>query len=161
MISLIWAMDKNRLIGKDNKLPWRLPNDLAYFKKTTIGHIVVMGRKTFESVGKPLPARTNWVVTRDKSYRAEGCEMFYSIEEVLKAAVDEEVFVIGGAEIYSKFLSFADRLYITLINESFNGDTFFPEIKEENWKLVSKIEGVRDEKNPYDYNFMVYEKKYK
>jgi dihydrofolate reductase len=161
MISLIWAMDKNRLIGKDNKLPWRLPNDLAYFKKTTIGHIVVMGRKTFESVGKPLPARRNWVVTRDKGYRAEGCEMFYSIDEVLKAAVDEEIFVIGGAEIYSKFFSFADRLYITLINESFNGDTFFPEIKEENWKLVSKIKGERDEKNPYDYNFMVYEKKYK
>ena len=119
---------------------------------------MLWGERLLNLVGKPLPNRTNWVVTRDKGYKVEGCEMFYSIDEVLKACNDEEIFITGGAEIFSKFLPYADKLYITLINESFEGDTFFPAINEENWKLVSNIKGERDEKNPYDYDFMVYEK---
>lgn len=158
MISLIAAIDRNNVIGKDNKMPWTLPLDLAYFKKLTTGHIVVMGRKTFESMGKALPNRTNWIVTRDKSYLAEGCQKFYSIDEVLKASNTDEIFIIGGEKLYSEFFPAADKLYITLIDESFIGDTYFPEIRGEDWNLVSKIKGEKNEKNPYDYYFMIYEK---
>ncbi|WP_028399654.1 dihydrofolate reductase [Ectobacillus panaciterrae] len=163
MISLIVAMDQNRLIGSHNDLPWRLPADLAYFKKTTMGHPIIMGRKTFESIGKPLPGRENIIVTRNKEYQAEGCTVVHSISELLErfASTAEEVFVIGGAELFQEALPAAERLYITYIEELFTGDTWFPEISEAEWQEVSREQGVQDEKNPYEYYFTVYEKKQK
>jgi len=158
MISLIWAMDRNRTIGKDNKLPWRLPADLAYFKRLTLGHKIIMGRKTYESIGKPLPGRENVIITKNKDFLSEGCTLCNSIEEALRLADEEEAFVIGGAEIYSKFFTYADKLYITQIEENFSGDTFFQEIDFNEWTLISKTKGEKDEKNPYEYYFLVYER---
>jgi dihydrofolate reductase len=158
MISLIWAMDKNRLIGKDNKLPWRLPADLAYFKKMTLGHTVIMGRKTFESIGKPLPERQNIVVSRNNDFNPKGCTVCHSILEVPELCSDGEAFVIGGADIYSAFLPYAAKLYLTLIEHEFSGDLFFPEINYDEWELVSKVKGEKNEKNPVDYYFMEYKK---
>ncbi|MGG0187742.1 dihydrofolate reductase [Bacillus rhizoplanae] len=160
MISLLVAMDKNRLIGKDNQLPWHLPADLAYFKKVTMGHPIIMGRKTFESIGRPLPGRTNIILTRNKNYEMEGCEVIHSIDDVQKMdeQMNEEIFVIGGAEIFKEVLPFADRLYITKIEEVFEGDTFFPEINYDEWKEISVEQGVTDEKNPYTYAYHVYGK---
>lgn len=162
MISHIFAMDQNRVIGKDNRLPWHLPADLAYFKKVTMGHAIMMGRKTFESIGRPLPGRENVVVTRNRSFRAEGCTVLHSLEEVRQFAAnrDDEVFVIGGAELFQATLPVADRLYITKIEASFPGDTFYPAFDESKWQLVSYTKGIKDEKNPYDYAFMVYERKH-
>lgn len=162
MISHIFAMDQNRVIGKDNRLPWHLPADLAYFKKVTMGHAIMMGRKTFESIGRPLPGRENVVVTRNRSFRAEGCTVLHSLEEVRQFAAnrDDGVFVIGGAELFQATLPVADRLYITKIEASFPGDTFYPAFDESQWQLVSYTKGIKDEKNPYDYAFMVYERKH-
>lgn len=159
MISIIFAMDSKGTIGKDNRLPWHLPADLAYFKKTTLGHTVIMGRKTFESVGRPLPGRCNVIITRDKNYKREDCVVLNSIEEVIEYCSDKDVFIIGGADIYTKLFPYTDKLYITLIEASFEGDAFFPEINYDEWKLVSRTKGPRDEKNPYDYDFLVYERK--
>jgi dihydrofolate reductase len=161
MISHIVAMDQNRVIGKDNRLPWHLPADLAYFKKVTMGHAIVMGRKTFESIGRPLPGRENVIVTRNRSFQPEGCKVLHSIEEVKQFAAmrDDEVFVIGGAELFRATLPVADRLYITKIEASFPGDTFYPAFDESEWQLVSYTKGIKDEKNPYDYAFIVYERK--
>jgi dihydrofolate reductase len=158
MISLLVAMDTNRVIGKDNDLPWHLPADLKYFKNVTIGHPIIMGRKTHESIGRPLPGRENIIITRDKSYKAEGCKVVNSIEETLVSG-DREVFVIGGAEIFKQVLPDADRIYITYIEDEFEGDTFFPEIDDSEWMVISKEKGPKDDKNPYDYYFVVYERK--
>ncbi|OQP03725.1 dihydrofolate reductase [Geobacillus sp. 44B] len=162
MISHIVAMDQNRVIGKDNRLPWHLPADLAYFKKVTMGHAIVMGRKTFESIGRPLPGRENVIVTRNRSFQPEGCKVLHSIEEVKQFAAkcDDEVFVIGGAELFRATLPVADRLYITKIEASFPGDTFYPAFNESQWQLVSYTKGIKDEKNPYDYAFIIYERKH-
>ena len=159
MISLIWAMDQNRLIGKENNLPWRLPADLANFKRITSGHPVIMGRKTFESIGKPLPGRKNIIISRNKDLKIEGCDVAHSIEDVRSYSEKDEVFIIGGAEIYNTFLPIADKLYITEIEESFEGDAYFPEFDLLQWRLVSKVQGVSDEKNPYGYCFEIYERK--
>lgn len=160
MISFLLAMDKNRVIGKNNDLPWRLPADLAYFKKTTMGHPVVMGRKTHESIGKALPGRKNVVMTQDSGYMAEGCEIVHSVDKAISLfPPDKEVFVIGGAQLFEAFFPFADRLYVTYIDEAFKGDTFFPEIDETEWKKVSSKKGDKNEKNPYDYFFIIYEKR--
>ncbi|MES9778606.1 dihydrofolate reductase [Bacillus velezensis] len=160
MISFIFAMDENRLIGKDNDLPWHLPDDLAYFKKVTTGHTIVMGRKTFESIGRPLPNRRNIVVTSRDESLFPGCITADSAEEVLKLiSADEECFVIGGAQLYSALFPYADRLYMTKIHHVFEGDRFFPEFNEAEWELTSRKQGVKDEKNPYDYEYLVYEKK--
>ncbi|WP_020060713.1 dihydrofolate reductase [Bacillus sp. 123MFChir2] len=158
MISLLVAMDKNRLIGKENQLPWHLPADLAYFKKVTMGHPIIMGRKTFESIGRPLPGRTNIILTRNPNYEMEGCKVIHSINDVKKMdeQMNEELFVIGGAEIFKEVLPFADRLYITKIEEVFEGDTFFPEINYNEWEEISVTQGVTDEKNPYTYAYHVY-----
>lgn len=137
VISLIAAMDKHRVIGKDNTLPWKISADLKRFKELTSGKPVIMGRKTFESIGKPLPNRTNIIITRDKNYMASGCIVVHSVEGALKAAaVGKEVMVIGGAEIYKQFLPRANRLYLTLINEEFEGDAYFPEYNKNEWKEV-------------------------
>lgn len=155
MISFLWAEDENRLIGKDNQLPWRLPADLKYFKETTMGHPIVMGRKTYESIGKPLPGRTNIVLTRNPSFKVDGCEVLHSKADFLSWAkkTDEEIFVIGGAEIYRLFIDEVDQLYVTKIFEQFEGDEYFPKINWENWQLISKELGIKDEKNPYNYEF--------
>ena len=160
MISLLVAMDKNRLIGKDNDLPWRLPADLAYFKRVTMGHPIVMGRKTYESIGRPLPGRENIIITRNTDFVAPGCKIIYTIEDILKLeAEDKEVFVIGGSEIFNEILSSANKLYITLIEDCFEGDTYFPEVRTEEWQLISEEKGIKDDKNPYDYYFQVFERK--
>lgn len=158
MLSLIVCMDANRVIGKDNELIWHLPEDLKYFRKTTSGHSVIMGRKTFESIGRPLPKRTNYIITRDKNFSAEGCIVINNINDILNNNTNEEIFIIGGAEIYKLFLPFADKLYITEIESEFEGDTFFPEFDKNVWTEIFKEKGLKDEKNPYDYYFKIYQK---
>lgn len=157
MISLIVAAGENNVIGSDNDMPWHLPADLAYFKKTTSGHAVVMGRKTFQSIGKPLPNRTNIILTRDKEFQAEGCHIIHSIDEAFDFAKDGKLFIIGGAEVYRQFLPHANRVYLTRIHTSFEGDAFFPELTEE-WKLVSTDPHEPDEKNQYKYEFQIFER---
>lgn len=161
MISFIWAMDENRVIGKDNQLPWRLPEDLKFFKRVTMGHPVAMGRKTFESIGRPLPGRENIVITRNPDFECEGCTIFHSIVEFAEYAkkLEDEVFVIGGAEIFQSLLDYVDRFYITRIHHQFEGDTFFPEIDLNNWILKSCEQGVRNEQNPYNYEFCIYNRR--
>ena len=164
---MILAMDENRVIGKDNKLPWHLPAELAYFKRVTMGHPIIMGRKTHESIGRPLPGRVNIVMTRDQEYEAEGVVIVHSVEEtmsllpgIMQTSQSAEAFVIGGAEVIRLFWPFADKLYITKIHYAFEGDTFFPEISEAEWKLVVKEKGITDEKNPYQYDYLIYERVY-
>ena len=161
MISFIVAMDKNRVIGKDNQLPWHLPEDLKFFKRVTMGHPIAMGRKTHESIGRVLPGRENIVITRQPDYRSEDCTVFYSIEDFVNYSHEqsEEIFVIGGAEIFKETFPHADRLYITLIHNKFSGDTCFPEFDLSEWKLISNEKGLKDEKNLYDYEFRLYEKR--
>lgn len=158
-ISMILAMSRNRVIGKDNKIPWRLPAEQAYFKQTTMGHPVIMGRKTYESIGKPLVGRTNIVVTRDRSYKAEGCLVAHSPEEALALAGELSPFIIGGSELYERYLPMADRLYVTVVDEHFDGDAFFPKIDERDWRLVSSEPGIQDDKNKHPYTFYVYERR--
>ncbi|MEL3974673.1 dihydrofolate reductase [Rossellomorea oryzaecorticis] len=162
MISFIVAMDTKSAIGKNNELPWHLPADLAFFKKVTMGNPIVMGRKTFESIGKALPGRENIVVTRDRHYKAEDCTIIHSVDKIseIERNSNEEVFVIGGAEIFKETFSFADRLYITMIEEEFDGDTFFPPFNLEEWELKSRKKGPKDDKNPYDYYFLTYDRKH-
>ncbi|MFD2445759.1 dihydrofolate reductase [Bacillus sp. CGMCC 1.16607] len=161
MISFIWAMDENRVIGKDNRLPWHLPEDLKFFKKVTMGHPIAMGRKTFESIGRALPGRENIIITRNRNFVCEGCTVVYSVEEFLTYCrkKEDEVFVIGGEEIFRELLPSVDNLYLTMIYEQFAGDTFFPEISMDHFELVSSEKGIRDEKNPYDYEFLIYRRR--
>lgn len=150
-------MDRNNLIGNKNKLPWSLPNDLAYFKKLTQGNIVIMGRKTYESIGKALPNRINIVLTRDMNFKPSDCLVFNSIESILSTiAIEEEVFIIGGSNTYEQFLPYVNKLYITHIDHSFIGDSYFPDFDESKYEIVSITKGLNDEKNPYDYNFVEY-----
>jgi dihydrofolate reductase len=160
MISFIVAMDKHRVIGKNNQLPWHLPADLKFFKKVTMGHPIIMGRKTHESIGKPLPGRENVIVTRNLNYHSDGCLVIHSVEELLQYAQgkQEEVFVIGGAELFKEVFPYTDRLYLTQIDEEFEGDTYFPEFHLNEWILLSQEKGIKDEKNPYDYSFNIYKR---
>ena len=161
MISIIVAIGKNNEIGKGNALLWHMPADMKYFRETTRGHTVVMGRKTFESMDRPLPNRKNIVITRDKEYKREGIEVVHSLEEALALlkGSKEEIFIIGGAEIYKQAINLADKLYITHIDgEDKEADTFFPEIIPIVWNEVSHEEHEADEKNPHNYIFLVYEK---
>ncbi|REL31724.1 type 3 dihydrofolate reductase [Thalassotalea euphylliae] len=161
VLSMIVAHADNRVIGKDNDMPWHLPADLAYFKQTTLGKPVIMGRKTFESIGRPLPGRQNIVITRNASYVADGVEVVDSIEAALALTQGvEEVMVIGGGAIYQHCLPAADKLYITHIEASIEGDTQFPEYDvEKDWLLTSNTVRAADEKNAYALNFCVYERK--
>jgi dihydrofolate reductase len=161
MISLMWAMDNNRVIGKNNQLPWHLPEDLKFFKRTTIGHSIAMGRKTWDSIGRPLPGRENIVITRNSEFTCEGCTVLNSIEDLLEYSQqkNDEIFVIGGAEIFKLILPSADKLYLTRIYDEFEGNTFFPVLNMEEWTLLSHEKGIKDEKNPYDYEFMIYERR--
>src|SRR5688572_24314058 len=136
-ISLIVAMAENRVIGRNNQLPWHLPADLKHFKSLTTGHSVIMGRKTFESMGKPLPNRRNIVITRQANFRADGVDTAHSLEEAISLAKgDAEIFVIGGAEVFRDALNGADRLYLTLIHATIEGDVFFPEVDWSEWTLI-------------------------
>jgi len=154
-ISIVVAMAANGVIGRDNQLPWRLPADLRHFRQTTMGKPILMGRKTYESIGRPLPGRTNIVITRDRDYAAEGCVVVHSIEAALQAATPaEEVMVIGGAEFYRQVLPYADTIYLTRIHEDFEGDTFFPELKAAEWREVERSDCAPDEDNPHRYSFV-------
>ncbi|MBP1993551.1 dihydrofolate reductase [Paenibacillus eucommiae] len=159
-ISFIYAMDRNRAIGKDNSLPWHLPADLKFFKSVTTGHPILMGRKTYESIGKPLPGRRNVIITQNPRFSAEGCEVIHSVEQALELFHDEELFVIGGAEIFRLFLGKVDRMYITEIDHEFAADTYFPDMSMEQWELVSSEQGQQDEKNPYVFHFRIYDRKH-
>ncbi|WP_223836725.1 dihydrofolate reductase [Paenibacillus oceani] len=158
-VSMIVAMAQGGVIGKDNKLPWRLPADLAFFKRTTMGHPVIMGRKTYESIGKPLPGRLNIVLTRDASYAADGCRVVHTPEEAFEAAAGQSPFVIGGSEVYGLFFRYADRIYVTSIEERFEGDAFFPELDPDQWEVTSSVAGEVDEKNAHPHTFLTYERK--
>ena len=156
-------MDENKVIGRNNQLPWHLPEDLKFFKRVTMGHPIAMGRKTHQSIGRILPGRENMVITRQTEFQSEGCTVFHSLEDFLAGVRErsEEIFVIGGAEIFKELFPYADRLYITRIYEEFEGDTFFPEFNWEDWKLISSEAGKSDEKNPYKFEFNIYDRKLK
>jgi dihydrofolate reductase len=156
-LSLIAAMDDNRLIGNKNKLPWHQPADLAFFKRTTMGKPIVMGRKTFESIGKPLPGRRNIVITRDPGFSAAGCEVANCIEAAMSLTKDDdEAMLIGGASLYQQTIARAMQLYITRIHHSFVGDTWFPEIDLHEWKEVNREDFDANHDNHYAYSFIKY-----
>lgn len=157
-LTFVWAMSSNRVIGVNNKLPWHLPADLAFFRRNTTGKTVLMGRNTYESIGKPLPNRHNVILTRNLAYTAEGCTVIHTIDEAVRLSEKEEVMVIGGADIYKQLLPYADRLLVTEIEAIFEGDTYFPEFPLEEWNLVERIRGIQDEKNHYPHQFLVYER---
>lgn len=160
IISIIAAVADNMVIGINNSLPWNLPADMEYFRKTTFGKSIIMGAKTFKSIGKALPGRKNIVLSNDSDYKAEGCVVTGSIEEALKQTEgSEEVMVAGGASVYRQFLPLANRLYLTFIHHNFEGDSFFPEFDRNKWQEVKRIDNKADENNPFDYSFVVFEKK--
>ncbi len=156
IVSLIVAMDRRRGIGKDNRLPWRLSADMKRFRELTMGHYLIVGRKTFESIGKPLPGRQMIIVTRQAGVQAEGCFVVNSVDEALRLARERgesEAFVIGGAEIYAQTLALADRLYLTLVDAEVEADTFFPEFVENEWLAQEMAQHEADEKNQYPFTF--------
>jgi dihydrofolate reductase len=160
--SIIVAKSENNVIGKDNDLVWKMPADLKHFRSTTTGHFIVMGRKTLEATEKPLPGRTSIVITRQEDFRAEGCLVVHSLEEAYELGRkygQEEVFILGGGEIYKQAMESADKIYLTEIKETFEGDTYFPEVDPEVWKETSRVEHKADEKNPHDYAFVEYERR--
>lgn len=161
MLSIIVAKSKNNAIGKDNKLLWNIPDDLKRFKKLTTGHTIIMGRKTFESLGRVLPNRYHIVLTRDKTYNVEdeNVKIINDISEIDKYINDEnEYFVIGGAQIYATLISKCQRLYITQIEKDFIGDSYFPKINEQEWNIIERINGPKDDNN-FDYEYITYERK--
>lgn len=161
MVTIIAAIAKNNALGKNNDLIWHLPADLKRFKKITTGHYIIMGRNTFESIGKPLPNRTTIIITRNKNYFKDGCLIAHSLEQALELAKDEEqVFVIGGAQIYKYAMehNFVDTLDITLVHHEFEADVFFPEIDSNIWEQVEIECFPADEKNKLDYSFVRYKK---
>ncbi|WP_262151179.1 dihydrofolate reductase [Chryseobacterium foetidum] len=160
MTTIVVAMGEKNEIGADNKLLWHLPKDLKHFKDLTSGHPIIMGRKTYESIGKPLPNRTNIVVSRKKNWFQEGILIVGSIKEALKFAkkIDENVFIIGGGNIYEQTMEVADKLEVTLVKAQLEADTFFPKIDPKIWKLSEEIFHEKDEKNEYDFSFQTYER---
>ncbi len=161
-ISLIVAMDLNRLIGVNNGLPWHLPDDMKRFRELTMGKPVIMGRKTYESIPRrfrPLTGRHNIVITRNRTYQAEGCTVVNSIEDALKSAGEvEEIMIVGGARLYEQLLPKANRLYLTLIEIEFEGDTFFPSFDMKDWVKLQDRQYLADDRNPYPYRFMILER---
>lgn len=165
-INIIASVSKNGIIGKDNDMPWKQSDDLKRFKDLTIGHIVIMGKRTFQSIGSPLVGRVNIILTNDKKFNVFGCYVSSSIENALELAyeiideglynVKDDIFVIGGGQIYKQLINISNKLYITRIDCEIEGDTYFPEIK--NWKLVSKEIHEKDEKNEYNYTYENYER---
>lgn len=158
-LSIIVATDEENGIGKDKQLMWHLPKDLKFFKNTTSGHTVIMGRKTFDSIGKPLPKRRNIVITRQNNLNISGVEIFNTLADALKACADEEeVFVVGGGEIYNQALPLAHKLYQTKVHHTFNADTFFPEINPSEWNLISREDYPKDEQHLYSFSFLILSK---
>lgn len=158
-LSIILAMGSNRAIGEKNTLPWSMPADLKRFRDITSGHPVIMGRKTYESIGHPLPKRLNIVVTRDQSLVIPGCTVVHSLDEALMTTGDaEEVFVIGGAQLFTEALPRADRMYLTFIHAEFPGDVFFPEYDSAQWSEVSRKDHASDDANPHSYSFVTLER---
>jgi dihydrofolate reductase len=158
-ISIIVAMSTNRVIGLNNALPWRLSADLKRFKSLTMGHCLVMGRKTFESIGRPLPGRTIIVLTHQRDYAPEGVLVAHALDDALTMATGDEVVITGGAHIYQQALPLADRLYLTLIHAAFEGDAYFPFFDESDWQLVSEEHHAPSEAFSYAYSFLVYNRK--
>ena len=161
MVTIIAAIGLNNALGKDNDLIWHLPADLKRFKKTTTGFPIIMGRKTYESIGRPLPNRTNIIVTRNSDYHQDGCVVKSSLKEAIASVANEEdVFIIGGAQIYNQAIEqgLADRLDITLVQESFEADVYFPEFDKMEWELISREDFEKDEKNPHNYSFLQFKK---
>lgn len=157
IISIIAAMANKRVIGKNNDMPWHLPADLDHFKKVTMGKPVVMGRKTYESIGRPLPGRTNVIISRNPEYCIEGCEHASSLEEAItKLNAEEEIMIIGGGNLYAQALSQANKLYLTFIDLDVDGDTLFPEYEHLKLTEIKRETHSKDEKNPYDYTFIDY-----
>jgi dihydrofolate reductase len=160
IISLIAAMGNDRVIGIENRLPWRLPADMKHFRALTMGKPVLMGRKTFESIGKPLPGRTNIVVTQDRHFLPQGVRVAHSIAEALTLAENaDEVMVIGGASFYAQLLPRAQRLYLTQIHHDFAGDAFFPAWKAQEWREIQRDDHGPDDDNPYPYSFVRLERR--
>lgn len=156
-LSIICGMDDNNLIGNNNALPWHLPADMAYFKKTTMGKPILMGRKTYESIGKPLPGRRNIVISRDSTYRAEGCDITHSIQSAVDLVRDQtEIMLIGGASLYKQSMELAKTLYITEIHHQFSGDAWFPAINSDDWLETWREEHPADQRNQYSYAFVKY-----
>ncbi len=159
-LTIIVAFAKNQVIGKNNQLIWHLPHDLKRFKALTTGHPIIMGRKTYESIGKPLPNRKNIVLTHDKNWKEKGVIVFHSKEAVLNYIKDyENAFVIGGAEIYKLFLNDADFLEITYVNANIEGDTFFPNINYEKWNLINQFKHEKDDQHAFSYKFATFQRK--
>ncbi|WAH39264.1 dihydrofolate reductase [Alicyclobacillus dauci] len=159
MLSLLVAMSENHVIGENGKLPWHLPSDLKYFKQLTMGKTVVMGRRTYMAIGKPLRGRTNIVLTRDRTFSPRGCEVVHDIAEIVDFVdVAEEVFVIGGANVFAQVMPYASKMYLTIIRRSFDGDVHFY-YDEADWEMISCQPGPVDSRNPYPHDFCVYERK--
>jgi len=159
IISLVAAMDAGRVIGIENRLPWRLPADMQHFRRVTMGKPVLMGRKTFDSIGKPLAGRRNIVVTQDRHYHPAGVEVVHSIDAALAAAGDvDEIIVIGGASFYEQLLPHAQRLYLTEIHHNFVGDAFFPAMNPQAWREMAREDHAPDANNPYAYSFVTLER---
>jgi dihydrofolate reductase len=161
-ISAIVATAKDNVIGKDNNIPWYLPADLKYFKKTTIGHPIIMGRKSFISIGRPLPKRTNIIITRDPFFMASGCIVVHSLAEAIDVAKEngeEEIFIIGGGQIYEQAMPFLHKIYLTEVEVEVEGEIYFPEIDKDEWKEIARERHAPDEKNEYAYSFVVLERK--
>ena len=160
MIKLIVAKASNNVIGDKNNLIWHLPNDLKHFKNLTTGHPIIMGRKTYESLGRPLPNRTNIIITRDQNFIDDQIIITHSLEQALAKAneIQEDVFVIGGGEIYKQAMEYVDVIYLTEVHHEFNGDTYFPEIDEESFQEVERVHHMKDEKHPYSYSFITYKR---
>lgn len=155
-IAIIVAMAENRVIGRNNQLPWRIPADLGHFKMLTMGKPIIMGRRTHESIGRPLPGRDNIVITADRDYQADGCQVVHSIDQALEVAGDcAEAMIIGGANLYRQTLEDADRLYLTLVKAEPQGDTWFPLIEAQQWREIERETHNADESNEYDYDFVV------
>ena len=162
LISAIVAVSRNGVIGKDNQIPWYLPEDLKFFKRTTLDHHILMGRKNYQSIGKPLPKRTNVVITRDPYFVSTGCVVVHSIEEALQVAHDNgetEAFIIGGGEIYKQAMPYVQKLYISEVDVEVEGDVFFPEIDKSEWDVVSEEHFPFNERNAFSFTVRVYERK--
>lgn len=160
--SFVVAASQNNVIGKDNQLPWSLPNDLKFFKNTTWAMPVIMGRKTYESTGRPLPGRTNIVITHREDWKADGVMVVHSMEEALKAAAAtdaKEAFIIGGGEIFKDNISQVDKIYITRVHAKIEGDAYFPEIDPTVWKIISNLDFPVDDRHKYAYSFQLWQRK--
>ncbi|WP_080238977.1 dihydrofolate reductase [Spirosoma rigui] len=161
-ISMIAAVAQNHVIGRKNDLPWHLPDDFAFFKRKTSHHPIIMGRKSLESLGKPLPNRTNIVITRNKGLQAAGVTIVHTLDEAIAAARSinqEEIFVIGGAEVYTMALPVATTLYLTEIHRDYEGDAYFPEVDKREWNEVSRVPHAADERHEVGFDFVTYERK--